>query len=62
MFPTVLSRRKSAALRAFGLVVLGEEFKLGSDSVETLSGVGLVVQLGEMVSIVGPSGSGKSTL
>lgn len=37
-------------------------YKLGDDEVRALDGVNLLINDGEMVSIMGPSGSGKSTL
>ena len=37
-------------------------YKLGDDEVRALNGVNLLINDGEMVSIMGPSGSGKSTL
>ena len=37
-------------------------YKVGDDEVHALNGVNLLIQDGEMVSIMGPSGSGKSTL
>jgi putative ABC transport system ATP-binding protein len=37
-------------------------YKVGDDEVRALNGVNLVINDGEMVSIMGPSGSGKSTL
>ena len=37
-------------------------YKVGDDEVRALNGVDLLINDGEMVSIMGPSGSGKSTL
>ncbi len=41
---------------------LFKSFKLGSEDVEILKDINLVINKGEFVSIMGPSGSGKSTL
>lgn len=41
---------------------LFKSFKLGSEDVEVLKDISLVINKGEFVSIMGPSGSGKSTL
>lgn len=41
---------------------LFKSFKLGSEDVEILKDINLVIKKGEFVSIMGPSGSGKSTL
>ena len=41
---------------------LFKSFKLGSEDVEVLKDINLVINKGEFVSIMGPSGSGKSTL
>ncbi|MBI1183173.1 ATP-binding cassette domain-containing protein [bacterium] len=39
-----------------------KSYTLGSSSMHVLKGIDLLIEQGEMVSIMGPSGSGKSTL
>jgi len=41
---------------------LKRSFKVGSEKVEALKGIDLLVERGEFLSIMGPSGSGKTTL
>lgn len=49
----------NAVIEAKNLV---KHFTLGSNTVEVLTDIDLVIHQGEFVSIMGPSGSGKSTL
>ncbi len=44
------------------LVGVSRTYRLGTRRIHALDGVGLTVEQGEFVAVVGPSGSGKSTL
>jgi putative ABC transport system ATP-binding protein len=60
--PTAAAHPDDATRYAIAARGLTKSFKSGSDRVQILKGIDLLIEPGEMVLVMGPSGSGKSTL
>jgi putative ABC transport system ATP-binding protein len=60
--PTIVAHADDATRYALAARGLRKSFRSGSQKVEILKGIDLLIEPGEIALVMGPSGSGKSTL
>jgi putative ABC transport system ATP-binding protein len=58
----LMSNQAPAGEFALQTIALMRQYGVGRETITALGGVGIAIQHGEFVAIIGPSGSGKSTL